>query len=676
MTKYVHIIILVLIISFASTSNAQNHKADSLKAELRKAKTDSSKVLILIKLLKIVDPSEFKTIDEQIIKICEPKITDPKHRLYKFYLAPLATVMYNQGSLADNEGRIQDAIRYLDKSLKLYENLKDNEGIARVINNLAIIYYKEGDATKSLEYFEKSFNLQEKLNDKEQMAIGLNNIGNVYFGMGEYDKALGYFGRSLNLYEELGDKSGIALALLNSSGIYLEQQNYNKGLEYLEKSLKMREKMNDKEGMSFCLINIGEVYLTQKKYALAEKYTYRSLMLSKELGYPENIQNAALELSSIYSAQKKFEKSLEMYKLYVTMRDSISNDETKKATVKRELQYNYEKKATADSIANAVQYEINEAKVQKKEAELKVKRNQQYILYGGLVVVLAFAGFMYNRFKVTNKQKQIIELKENETRIQKHLIEEKHKEITDSINYAERIQKSFLATKELLDKNLPDYFVLFKPKDVVSGDFYWAGHLNNGRFALVVADSTGHGVPGAIMSILNISSIEKAIEKENEPARILNTTRNLIIDRLKKDGSSEGGKDGMDCSLSVYDFKDKVVRISAANNPVWIVRSGEIIEIKPDKMPVGKHDKQDTPFTESTVQLQTNDIVYALTDGFPDQFGGEKGKKFMSKNLRALLAQNATLPMPEQKKLLEETLKKWIGKMEQVDDICIIGVKI
>ena len=224
--------------------------------------------------------------------------------------------------------------------------------------------------------------------------------------------------------------------------------------------------------------------------------------------------------------------------------------------------------------------------------------------------------------------------------------------------------------------DVADYFVLFKPKDIVSGDFYWASKLNNGNFALVTADSTGHGVPGAIMSLLNITSLEKAIEQYSEPLDILNSTRKTIIERLKKDGSLEGGKDGMDVSIMVYNFATKKLIIAAANNPVWIVRGTDTIEIKPDKMPVGKHDKDIISFTQQEIQLQTGDVVYTLTDGFPDQFGGEKGKKYMSKNLRELLATNAYLPMKDQKELLEKAFADWVGELEQVDDVTIIGVRI
>ncbi len=272
-------------------------------------------------------------------------------------------------------------------------------------------------------------------------------------------------------------------------------------------------------------------------------------------------------------------------------------------------------------------------------------------------------------------EQKVIERTEEVVR-QRHIVEEKHKEITDSINYAERIQRSFLATKELLDENLKDHFVFFKPKDVVSGDFYFAEKLTNESFLLATADSTGHGVPGAIMSLLNITSLEKAIENQDQPSDILNTTRKIIIERLKKDGSVEGGKDGMDCSVICFDFKKKKIIVSAANNPVWIVRGSETIEIKPDKMPVGKHDKQDVSFTQQTIDIKKGDVIYTLTDGFSDQFGGSLGKKFMSKKLRELLSKNAHLPMEEQRTILENTFISWVGDLEQIDDVTLIGVRV
>lgn len=283
--------------------------------------------------------------------------------------------------------------------------------------------------------------------------------------------------------------------------------------------------------------------------------------------------------------------------------------------------------------------------------------------------------------KILEDQNEVLEKQVKE---RTHELSQKNKDITDSINYAQRIQKALLASDEMLNTHFKDHFVFFQPKDIVSGDFYWAAVLENNQIALVTADSTGHGVPGAIMSMLNIACLNEAVEAQKlvAPSEILNYTRSKIIKHLANDGSIEGGKDGMDCSLISFDFANNKLIYAAANNPVWIIRSSAatdipvLIECKPDKMPVGRHDKQHIPFTEHTIELQKGDIVYTLTDGMPDQFGGAKGKKFMYKQLKEMLVQLSSLPMKAQKEKIQSSLNEWKKGYEQVDDICLIGVRI
>ncbi|MEO6304187.1 MAG: SpoIIE family protein phosphatase, partial [Bacteroidia bacterium] len=398
----------------------------------------------------------------------------------------------------------------------------------------------------------------------------------------------------------------------------------------------------------------------------------------------KNFNSLRITFKSIAISQEgigDYKNAYENYIQYNELNDSIFNVENSKQLGDLKTNFEVEKKETElKAKAEAQKLITNEE-----------KKRQQFVIYavaGVLIIVVVFSFFLYKRFRITQKQKQIIELKEKETQQQnliiteqKHIVEEKHKEITDSINYAERIQRSLLASTKLLNENLKEYFILFKPKDVVSGDFYWASKINNNKFCLVTADSTGHGVPGAIMSMLNMNSLKESITKGLESADdILNYTRKIIINTLANDGSAEGGKDGMDCSLLIFDLNNLHLNWVAANNPVWVVRKNEnedsLIELKPQKMPVGKHDKQNELFIKQSLSLQKGDIVYTLTDGFPDQFGGEKGKKFMSKNLKELLQTNAHLPMEVQKDLLEKEFKNWVGNLEQVDDVTIIGIKI
>ncbi|MCE3228731.1 MAG: rsbU 7 [Bacteroidetes bacterium] len=313
-------------------------------------------------------------------------------------------------------------------------------------------------------------------------------------------------------------------------------------------------------------------------------------------------------------------------------------------------------------------------------------------------IVVGFNNVRTRQLKIRQQElEQTVAERTAEVVEQKELIEEKQKEIVDSINYAKRIQSAMLASEQLFTKNLKNYFVLFEPKDIVSGDFYWASPVADGRFALVTADSTGHGVPGAMMSMLNISCLNEAVSerKFTSPAAILGHARQRIISSLAEDGSAEGGKDGMDCSVTIFDFQNKRLTYAAANNPVWIVRAlkgdetplpegdkairnstHELLELKPDRMPVGKHSKDNVPFSEQVFELQAGDVVYTLTDGFCDQFGGPKQKKFTYKKLKEILLQIATNETKAQKVYLKKTFDDWRGTLEQVDDVLIIGVKI
>lgn len=381
----------------------------------------------------------------------------------------------------------------------------------------------------------------------------------------------------------------------------------------------------------------------------------------------------------IYEKYGEFAKATVCYRKYGEFKDSLQQADNKNRIESEKanslVQINYQKK-----IAQSEKERIENEKEHDKQV-------REIVIIGGAfvaAVLLVFLVILYKRFRETQAQKRIIEEQEKQTQEQKNtilkqktLVEEKQKEIYDSINYAERIQRSLMASDELLNNNLKEHFVFFRPKDIVSGDFYRAARLPNGHFAVITADSTGHGVPGAIMSIMNIYCLKEASKDGAlEPADILNQTREKIIATLKQDGSKEGGKDGMDCSLISLNFNNSKMLVAAANNPVWIIRNKEFIEIKPDKMPVGKHEKDQIPFTQHELEMKEGDAVYCFTDGLPDQFGGPKGKKFMYKQMKELFLSLCELPMQEQRGRIEQAFLNWKGELEQVDDVCIIGIKI
>jgi tetratricopeptide (TPR) repeat protein len=609
----------------------------------------------------------------------------------------VATSLNNIGYVYQNQGQIEKSLEYFHKSLKIEEEIGNKSGIAASLNNIGYVYQNQGQIEKALAYYHKSLKIKEEIGDKSGIAISLNNIGYVYKNQGQNEKALEYFHKSLKIEEEIGNKSGIAVSLNNIGIVYDRQGQIEKSLEYHHKSLKIKEEIGDKSGIAASLNNIGTIYLNQEQTEKAKEYCAKAYKLTQELGSPDLITKVTGQLYKIAQKQGNYKEAFAMYQLHIEMRDSINSEATYKATIQQQSQYEYAKQFTADSIVNAAAEKVHlanlaaeEAKSEKQALEVAAQKKQKRYLYIGLGLVALFGVFMFNRFKITQKQKNVIDEQKQEVEQQKITVEhtlkelestheqlaESHKEITDSINYAERIQRSFLASKDTLDTHLKDYFVFFQPKEVVSGDFYWAAELDDNNFGFSVADSTGHGVPGAIMSLLNITSLEKSIETEIEPHKILNKTREIIVNRLHNDGSEHGGKDGMDCNLMVLNKDRSVLTFASANNTIIIIRNGEVLEFKGDKMPVGKHDRDTDSFTLQSVQLQKGDLLYALTDGFQDQFGGPRNKKYMIKNLKNKFLEIAKLPMAQQEKTLDEEFASWMGKNEQIDDVCIIGVRI
>jgi serine phosphatase RsbU (regulator of sigma subunit)/antitoxin component YwqK of YwqJK toxin-antitoxin module len=460
-------------------------------------------------------------------------------------------------------------------------------------------------------------------------------------------------------YDKKGNLSRIAIY---KEGQYVDDE-FNANLteeEKLQKEFMAKLKSKDDEISAMKALLDQKLKEVEQKDNLLKEQTVENQLLTKEKQIKELLlakQNADL----INRQSEALKKEMQINNL----------NQDKKI---REFEYNNQR------IQNEkTEQEVKLLSDQKtyQENEIKQQKFIRNIIAGGLVIVIFLSFFMFNTLQKNKKASKIILSQKHALESKNDIIEQKHKEISDSINYAERIQHALLANKKILNENLANYFILFKPKAVVSGDFYWASKLSNGNFILATADSTGHGVPGAIMSIVNIACLDKAITKGiSSPDMILNETRKLIIENLKNDGSEEGGKDGMDGSLLSFDFKTKTLQYAAANSSVWVISGQQVFELEMDRMPIGKHDKDETPFTLNEFQLQSGDMIYTATDGFVDQFGGTKGKKFKNKQLQDLLLTIAQEPLENQKQKLNTVFDEWKGSLEQIDDVTLIGIKV
>jgi serine phosphatase RsbU (regulator of sigma subunit) len=376
-------------------------------------------------------------------------------------------------------------------------------------------------------------------------------------------------------------------------------------------------------------------------------------------------------LHNCYLELKDYKLAHDYLTKYVEIKDSIFNDENSTQINELLAKFDSDKKE-------------QEIKLLQKDKEMSSWLRNSLIVGSVLLVFLAFS--LYSRYRVKHKANMELSTKNKNIEEQRLIVEHQklslevhQKEIVDSINYARRIQYALLANTKLLNDFLPQHFVLFKPKDIVSGDFYWATE-HNGKFYLAVCDCTGHGVPGAFMSLLNIGFLSEAIKEKNisEPNDIFNYVRSRLIESISK----EEQQDGMDGIIICYDtvpdlqHQDSIkISYAASNNEPVLVRANETILLAKDKMPVGKGEKTDS-FKTFSIDLQKGDTLYLYTDCYADQFGGTKGKKFKYKSLNDLLLNSNQLTMSQQKDTLLTTFNSWKGPLEQVDDVLVIGIKL
>lgn len=611
----------------------------------------------------------------------------------------LAGALNNMGYINSKQGDIPKALYYYHESLEIEEEIDNKKGMAIAYNNIGSIHYKQQDVQRALQYYHKSLQIEKDIRYYQGMSNSYNNIGLIHHRQGETSLALEYYNKSLIIQEESNDKKGLAQSYNNIGGIYknlagnsnpdsisYRQHHLGIALEFYQKSLMIKEEIDDKHGMSISYKNIGQIALDQGVIlgdGGALSMTKKSLEIAQEIGYPRSIKFAAALLSAIYEKQGNHKKALEMRNLEIQMRDSLASEEAIKAIAKQEAKYEYEKQKALDDKEN-----------EKTVAIEKQKQKNQFIVlvvvFVGAAMVAMLLVIIYRRLRITSKQKV--------------LIEHQHEEIQDSISYAKRIQTAILPPESFLKEHLPNNFVYYLPKDVVAGDFYWLEH-HDGIVFIAAADCTSYGVPGAMVSVVCHNALNRAVREFGlrDTGKILDKVRELVLITFEK--SEEQMKDGMDICLCAWHKKENQLQYAGANNPLYLVRHCEpdgnqekqsvqvdeqiaplpmvvrndmkLETIKGTKQPIGHVDKI-MPFKAHNIDLKDIHSFYLTTDGFADQFGGPKNKKFTYKKLRDMLLVNSSKLMIEQHDILKSELDLWIeqGDDEQIDDICMIGVKV
>lgn len=532
------------------------------------------------------------------------------------------------------------AKKYLFIALDQYESLQDTVGIAGCYMSLGNVYKNTDMLDSAIDCYNRSLWLSEKIDYKKGIAGNYNNIGNVHLKQDQYQTALDYFFDALKMNRDRGDKMWESYNLNNIGITYTELGNYENAIEFLLKSEQIKLELNDNFGLISTYENISEAYAGARDYLQAYDYLKKYFDLYQKLRGMEVARLSAEIEARMISEQKE-----------AVIKQLQTEKELKELTI-----------------------ESQRRDIAQKEQIAKNERNFLYAM-SGVAVLLIIALFFFWR---NNRQRQAhnIELQDKNQEISKakEQIEIKNQEIIDSINYAKRIQAAILPSDELVTHAFKNIFILYQPKDIVAGDFYWITKKDE-RIFFAVADCTGHGVPGAMVSVVCHNALNRSLLEFdlNTPNEILDKATELVIAHF--DRSKDDLKDGMDIALCSYNPVTKVLHYSGANIPFWMVRNGEMVETRPDKQPVGRHAIR-TPFTLHEIQLQEGDVIYLSSDGFPDQFGGEKWKKLKYAPFKNELLSIHQQEMPEQEKHLISFFENWKGKAEQIDDICVMGVRV
>ncbi|CAN5324778.1 hypothetical protein BH10BAC1_BH10BAC1_12810 [soil metagenome] len=590
----------------------------------------------------------------------------------------LASLYSNKSIAYIYQGSNSEALSNIMKSMQISEKLKDSASLSNDFNIIGIIYLNMKAYEPARTDWLKGLEINTLTKNEEDNISSYGNLGNVEAELHKYDSALYYFGKSLELSKKYKESHFQIFSLMNIGDVYIRMGNYTQALEYTLQSVEMVEK-NDRERQNAKLyLNLGLIYTGLKNYKLAHKNFDKSLEIEDGIKNPDEYSQIYDGLSKLYAAENNFPKAYEFHQLYSNYRDSVFNSENLQALSDIKTKYEVEKKEA--------EFKIQTEKEQiRNEAELRKQKLIQISLLVGFVMLAFVAFFIFRSYRIKKKANDVITKQKEEIESKKAELEDAYTEIQDSINYAKRIQEASLPSLEKLKDAFANSALIYRPKNVVSGDFYYFKEIvenNKPAFIIAVCDCTGHGVPGAFMSLIGIEQLNKIVGERDvyKPSLILDALHSGVREALKQDVNES--RDGMDVVLCKItpNVNEIEIEYAGANRPLWIFRKLDekysFEEIKADKLAIGGLETaEQKKFTNQKVSLKKGDTIYCSSDGYADQFGGDKGKKMMVKQFQSLLLSIANHPMSIQEKEIIDNYKNWKGKLEQVDDVCVIGIK-
>ena len=621
------------------------------------------------------------------------------HKATERYIKAEDSISYGKAILGLSniyiiEAKYKEAYEFAFKALEVFDNIPKSEkykfDVYEKLFNLSGHLNRMEDKRR---YAYKQLEQAEKMNSKLDIAVAKYNIAkHLTLVKDSLDYAEQLLNSVLNVYKEEGLSKRIDEMNIAFGNLYFIKEKFTKAKKYYLESIaylenKKTKSTEDKRIYSGALNNLGIIEYELQNYNNAINYYRASLDIRLEVNNRRGVLDSYETLRNIYAIKDDFKNAYKYSLKYSSLKDSIFKDDLARGLEEAREKYETEKKEKENKILSR-DNKIKDLEID--QVNLENQRNRTLFIssagVAGLILVLSF--IVYSGYKRKQKDNKLLKLKNDE-------ISDKNKEILDSITYAKRLQDAILPSEKIVKSFLMDSFILYKPKDIVAGDFYYMDVVEEGGKKLiyyVAADCTGHGVPGAMVSIVGANGLKRCIQEFDlrVPGEILDRLAEIVAENFAL--SEERIRDGMDlalCCLEIENEEIKRIHYAGANNPLWVInpnrkiipdcakpfKEGGGFEIKANKQAIG-YSEEISPFKTHTVELEKGDVLYTFSDGYPDQFGGEKGKKLKSANFRKMLFEIYDKSMDEQLAFLDSSFEEWRGNIEQVDDVCVIGVRL
>ncbi len=734
------VILIMMLLSWVSIQAQYSAKTDSLRKLLEREKTDTGRIVLSYRLayeLQYTDPEESDQIARKALEDAE-KINFPQgignsmvqlgnlellkgnnDKATQLYLDALdiltraglkdgITICYNNlGIIAHNKNEYDKANEYYRKSLTINRELGRKSGEATALYCIGTVFENQAKYDSALKYYFEAQSISESVSDERLIAYGKSSLASVYFTMKNYARAIEYYKAAAENFEASGNKYGSLKIYIALGQTFVEMDSTEQAIEYYDKALKLSvnvESLNDeafinyamaqlleyqgdldaawpkyekafniyksiesKDNIVLTLVSLARIKNLKYDFRAAKKYLEEAETTAKEINSFTSSVDIYRELSLSYTGLQDFKRALYYLNRHSELKDSLMNVDKQKQILELQTRYETEKKEKENEI------------LRKDRKILQTTRNSLII---GALLLAIIAAVVFRSLIIKKRDNRVLKEQKDEINRQKEIVESQKTSITDSIRYARRIQSAMLTPDESVSQYLADSFVLYLPRDIVSGDFYWVKKLNDDKVIVCVADCTGHGVPGAFMSMLGMSLLNdiigikqtQIISGEFNPSDILNELRERVKNSLRQTGKEGEARDGMDLSLCLLDRQAELLKYSGANNPVYIVSRGILTELKATRNPIGIY-LNEISFTDHTVDIVTGSIVYMFSDGYSDQLGKE-GSKFLSRNFKKLLSEISSSPVSEIREILYRKHLEWRNGEEQVDDILVLGFRM